>query len=205
MTYNMICGADGPAAAWTAAGIKIGWNWINIFQLIIVLLLLAPNIVYALKCRDVNLCENRFMNVVEQIGRYGSMFFMIVCLGERGEFGFFSGLDFLIYRIGAGVLITAYWSSWICYFRVLGVSLFAKRGAVAVFVAGQKQVRRGAALKWALAALPCGVFLLCAVTLRYMPLFIFAVIFAVGHIFVTGQNMMKSIHIQDTGEENDVL
>ena len=61
------------------------WNWINFFELVIVVLLLAPNILYALKCRgEKNLCENRLMNVVEQIGRFGSMFFMIVCLGKRG-------------------------------------------------------------------------------------------------------------------------
>ncbi|MBQ1695375.1 MAG: hypothetical protein II076_05490, partial [Bacteroidales bacterium] len=51
-------------------------NWINIFGLITVILMLIPNIIYAIKFRGketkCNCC--RSMYILEQIGRYGSMF-----------------------------------------------------------------------------------------------------------------------------------
>ena len=37
----------------------------------IIILMLLPNIIYALKNRDErNNCKNQFMNIIEQIGRY---------------------------------------------------------------------------------------------------------------------------------------
>ena len=44
------------------------FGWINVFGGIIVILMLLPNIVYALKNKDErNLCENRTMNLLEQV------------------------------------------------------------------------------------------------------------------------------------------
>ena len=47
------------------------FGWINVFGAIIVILMLIPNIVYAIKNKnEKNLCTNRLLNVIEQVGRY---------------------------------------------------------------------------------------------------------------------------------------
>ena len=44
------------------------FGWINVFGAVIVLLMMIPNIIYAIKNKDAkNLCANRFMNTIEQI------------------------------------------------------------------------------------------------------------------------------------------
>ncbi len=44
------------------------FGWINVFGAIIVILLLIPNIVYAIKNKDEkNICTNRLMNIAEQM------------------------------------------------------------------------------------------------------------------------------------------
>ncbi len=44
------------------------FGWINIFGAVIVLLMMIPNIIYAIRNKDAkNLCTNRFMNTIEQI------------------------------------------------------------------------------------------------------------------------------------------
>ena len=53
------------------------FGWINVFGAVIVALMMIPNIVYAVKNKgEKNLCTNRFMNVTEQIGRYGCIVLM---------------------------------------------------------------------------------------------------------------------------------
>lgn len=119
---------------------------------------MIPNIIYAVKVKDQkNLCKNKFMNVLEQIGRYGSMFLMVFNIG-LDKFAFGSVLVFTIYLIGSIVIILAYWVSWILYFR-------------------KKTLSRALAL----AILPTGLFILCGLTLRHYLLLVTAVIFGVGH------------------------
>lgn len=48
------------------------FGWINLFGATIVIILLIPNIFYAIKNKDIeNRCRNKIMNAIEQIGRYG--------------------------------------------------------------------------------------------------------------------------------------
>ena len=50
----------------------MSFGWINVFGAIIVVLMLVPNVVYALKNRgEENRCTNRWMNLLEQIGQIG--------------------------------------------------------------------------------------------------------------------------------------
>ena len=84
-------------------------DWLNVFGLILVILLLIPNIAYAVKVKDQkNLCTNKFMNILEQIGRYACMFLMVFNIGID-EFGFGSVGAFLIYGIGNVLLMLTYW------------------------------------------------------------------------------------------------
>ena len=54
-------------------------EWLNVFGLIFVALILLPNIIYAFKFRDKqNKCTNKVMNILEQAGRYGCMFLIFL-------------------------------------------------------------------------------------------------------------------------------
>lgn len=141
------------------------FGWINLFGGIIVLLMLIPNIVYALKNREErNLCTNRVMNVVEQAGRYGCIVWMWLPL-LVWKFGFRSAPEMLLYFLGNGVLLVAYWLVFARYMR----KKTAKRALV-------------------LAILPACIFLLSGLLLRHWLLVGFGLLFAVGHIYVTTIN-----------------
>ena len=71
---SIIGGADGHASVFLAGELGTK-SIINIFGLIIVLLILVPNIIYAIRVKDQeNKCQNKIMNILEQIGRYGCIF-----------------------------------------------------------------------------------------------------------------------------------
>lgn len=141
------------------------FGWINLFGGIIVLLMLIPNIVYALKNREErNLCTNRVMNVVEQAGRYGCIVWMWLPL-LVWKFGFRSASEMLLYFLGNGVLLVAYWLVFARYMR--------------------KKTAKGALV---LAILPACIFLLSGLLLRHWLLVGFGLLFAVGHIYVTTIN-----------------
>ena len=82
-TVGMIGGADGPTAIYLTG--KVGFGWLNLFGLILVVLLLIPNMIYAVKTKNQpNRCTNKVMNLLEQVSRYGCMFFMVVPVGTAG-------------------------------------------------------------------------------------------------------------------------
>ena len=146
-------------------------GWINIFGAIIVVLMLIPNIVYAIKNKgEKNLCTNRFMNVIEQIGRYACIVLMWLPLLAR-KFRFTSVLEMVLYMACNGMLLAAYWVVFAVYMK-----------------------RKTARLALTLAVLPTCIFLLSGILLQHWLLAGFAVLFAVGHIYVTYKN---AIHIKD--------
>lgn len=104
------------------------------------------------------------MNILEQIGRYGCMFLMIFNIGIV-ESGFPSINAFIIYLVGNTVLMLSYWIIWMLYFN--------------------KQTYRE---QMALPVIPTGIFLLSGITMLHYFLIIFAVIFGIGHIYVTSRN-----------------
>lgn len=163
MSYSFIGGSDGPTSIFLAGKTDIGW--LNIFGGIIVLLLLMPNIMYSFKFRNQkNFCTNKLMLVLEQLGRYMSMFLMIFNIGIA-EFGFPSLQAAMFYFVGNIVLLVAYWSGWLLYLshRTLSVSLF-------------------------LAICPTLIFLLSGFTTMHILLIISAFLFGIGHIYITYVN-----------------
>ena len=144
------------------------FGWINVFGAGIVVLMLIPNIIYAVKNKDEkNLCSNKILNIAEQIGRYGCM--VLMCFPVLvWEFGFKSVLEMLIYTIGNGLLLLAYWVVYFFYFK-------------------EKTANRAIAL----AVLPSCIFLLSGITLRHWLLIAFAAVFAVSHILITKINTTK--------------
>ena len=142
------------------------FGWINLAGGIIVILMLIPNIVYALKNRDEqNLCHNRVMNAVEQVGRYGCIALMWLPL-LVWKFGFKSVPEMLLYFGGNGALLLAYWLVYARYLK-----------------------QRTALRALALAVIPACIFFLSGLLLRHWLLVGFALLFAVGHIYVTAINI----------------
>lgn len=140
-------------------------DWLNLFGMGMMVLIFIPNIIYGMKCKDVeNRCRNRAMNGMEQIGRYASMFFMIFHIG-LAESGFSSVAAFMVYIVGNMILIAAYWIVWIRFF-----------------------LKRSFGKSMALAVIPTGVFLLSGITAGNLLLIGSAVIFGMGHSYVTWQN-----------------
>jgi len=104
-------------------------------------------------------------------------------------------------------LILAYFCVWGAYFKSVGVfgrNARSTEGVSTIFVAGERQVKKIAGLKYALAILPGVLFLLDGVTLVHIPLIICAVIFLIGHIAVTHQNVIKSMNGGERGTSDDI-
>ena len=162
---SVIGGADGPTAIFLTDEL----GWINWFGLAIVVLMLIPNIVYAVKERDAkNLCESRALNILEQLGRYGCMLLMVFNI-PFAQTGFpFMGA-FIAYLLGNALFMLLYWIFWAIWFK-----------------------RRGLFVSMALAVLPTLMFLLSGLTLGHWLLVGFAVLFGVCHIWVSYVNASKA-------------
>ena len=93
------------------------FGWINLFNAGILLLILLPNLLYAIKYKsEKNLCPSLLMNAIEQAGRYGCMIFLCVPLFVW-EFGFASKPEMLLYFAGNALLLAAYWIVYGSYFH----------------------------------------------------------------------------------------
>ena len=145
------------------------FGWINLFGGIIVILMLLPNIVYAIKNKgERNLCDNRTMNLLEQVGRYACIVLMWLPL-LVWKFGFAGVGAMLLYSLGNAALLAIYWLVFARYLK-------------------EKTKRRALIL----AIVPACIFLLNGLLLRHWLLVIFAIIFAVAHIYVTLQNIERA-------------
>ena len=145
------------------------FGWISVFGAVIVILMMIPNIFYAIRNKDEkNKCTNRIMNVLEQVGRYACIILMWIPL-LVWKFGFSSVFGMILYLIGNGCLLAAYWIIFACYLR--------------------KKTRKRAV---ALAVLPVCIFLLSGLLLRHWLLAVFALLFGIGHIYVTQENVSGS-------------
>lgn len=141
------------------------FGWINAAGGMIVILMLIPNVVYALRCPGGGSGSgSRSMNMLEQIGRYASMALMIFPIGVW-KFGFPSVAAMLVYVFGNAGLLVCYWVYWALYFR---------------------RADRDRALMLAVA--PVCIFLLSGLTLRHWLLVLAAAVFGVGHVYVTRRN-----------------
>lgn len=166
MGAKIIGGADGPTSIFFAG--TIGLSWINLFGLFMGICILIPNFAYTIKApQRENKCTNKGMNLLEQVGRYTSLFLFIFNIGIL-EYGFPSFHALIFYYISNIMLLLSYWIIWILYFREVNV--------------------------WktmALCIIPTTIFLLSGITERKYLLVVSAVIFGIGHIYVSYQNVKK--------------
>ena len=126
---------------------------------------MIPNIVYAVRCRNNKIeKQNKFIEALEQIGRFGCMIFMIINVPYTW-FGWWSDEAFAVYLIVDIVLALLYCALW--------VVLWKKDG---VFKA------------LALSIIPSAIFLFSGIMSRSVPLIVSALIFAPTHIFISYKN-----------------
>lgn len=141
-------------------------NWLNIFGLIMVAVIMIPNILFAMKCKDgfVNKWNNKFVETVEQIGRFGCFGFMIINIPGTW-FGWWSDEAFAVYLVVDAVLVTLYCAIWAVCFR-------------------KSSVFRALSLS----IIPSVLFLFSGIMSRSILLTIAALLFAPSHIMLSYQN-----------------
>lgn len=141
-------------------------EWINIFGLFFIVVIMIPNIIYAMKCKDgfVNKWSNKIVETIEQIGRFGCFGFMIFNIPGTW-FGWWSDETFVIYLIVNIILIFFYCMIWIiCFkkntmFKALSLSI-----------------------------IPSAIFLFDGLMSRSILLIISSLIFAPAHIMISYKN-----------------
>lgn len=141
-------------------------EWLNVFGLVMVAVIMIPNILFAMKCKDgfVNKWNNKFVETVEQIGRFGCFGFMIINIPGTW-FGWWSDEAFAVYLVVDAVLVTLYCVIWAVCFR-------------------KSSVFRALALS----IIPSVLFLFSGIMSRSILLAIAALLFAPSHIMLSYQN-----------------
>lgn len=141
-------------------------EWINIFGLIFIVVIMIPNIIFAMKCKDgfANKWKNKFIEMIEQIGRYGCFGFMIINIPGTW-FGWWSDEVFAVYLIVNVILVILYCVIWIICFK-------------------KNSIFRALALS----IIPSILFLFSGIMSRSVLLIIAATIFAPSHITISYKN-----------------
>ncbi len=126
-------------------------------------IIMVPNIIYYLKHKnDVEFTyQNKAILIVEQIGRYGCFILMIFNIPYT-YFNFWFNNALIVYLSVNGGLCLVYLTIWIIYwnknnkFKALSLSI-----------------------------LPSFIFIFSGIILANIPLIVFALLFAVSHVFIS--------------------
>ena len=141
-------------------------QWLNAFGLVFVAVIMIPNIIFAIKCKDgfENKWNNKLVEILEQIGRFGCFGFMIINIPGTWS-GWQSDEAFAVYLIADTILVLLYCLIWaVCFkkndmFRALALSI-----------------------------IPSVLFLFSGIMSRSILLIVSAVIFAPCHIAISYKN-----------------
>lgn len=141
-------------------------EWINLFGAVFITIIMVPNIIYAIKCKDgfENKWNNKGVEIVEQIGRFGCFGFMVVNIPGTW-FGWWSDEAFAMYLIINSVLVILYCVIWIICFR-----------KNTIFKA------------LALSIIPSIVFMFSGIMSRSVLLIVASLLFAPAHILISYKN-----------------
>ena len=148
-------------------------EWFNPFGLVFIVIIMIPNIVFAVLCKDgfENTYKNKAVETMEQVGRIGCFGFMIINVPGTW-FGWWTDEAFAMYLIVNALLIALYCILWIIYWK-----------------------KNGIFRALALSIIPSVVFLISGIMSRSILLIVAALLFAPAHIFISYQNAK--------GENND--
>ena len=138
-------------------------EWINIFGAVFIAVIMVPNIIFTLKYKDgfENKWNNKGVEVVEQIGRFG---FMVINIPGTW-FGWRSDEALAMYLIVNVVLIILYCVIWIICFR-----------KNTIFKA------------LALSIIPSVIFMFSGIMSRSVLLVVESLLFAPAHILISYKN-----------------
>jgi hypothetical protein len=144
---------------------KIGVKWMNIYGLIIMSIVMIPNIIFAIKEKNFeSKYHNNEVEIIEQIGRFGSMGLMIFNIPLL-EFGYWFNNGKTVYVVLTGILAVLYCFVWFLYFRK---STLEKAMSLAI--------------------IPTIIFLSSGIIQGKVLLIITAILFGIGHIIITYNN-----------------
>ncbi len=144
-------------------------NWFNVYGLFFIIIIMIPNIIFAIKCKDgfENLWHNKIVELLEQIGCFGCLGFMIFSIPGTAS-GFPSNEAFALYLIINTILLIAYCIIWaVCFskntlFKALALSI-----------------------------IPSLIFIISGILSRSILLTISAIIFAPCHIMISYKNTIR--------------
>jgi len=141
-------------------------EWFNVFGLVFIAVIMIPNIIFAVKHKDAfeNRNQNKAIEIIEQIGRFGCFGFMIFNIPSTC-FGWWSYELFYIYLLVDALLIVLYLILWIVCWR-------------------KNNVFRALALS----IIPSVIFLFSGIMCRSLLLIISSLLFAPTHIFISYKN-----------------
>ena len=141
-------------------------EWLNIFGLIFIIIIMIPNTIYAVRCKDgfINKWQNKTVELLEQIGRFGCFGCMIFNIPGTW-FGWWSDEAFAVYLVVNVILVLLYCLIWIIYFK-------------------KNTVFRALALS----ILPSIIFIFSGIMSRSVLLIASAVLFAPCHILISYKN-----------------
>ena len=141
-------------------------GWFNVFGLIFIVVIMIPNVVFAIKRKDGfdNKWDNKFVEFIEQAARFGCFGFMIFNIPGTW-FGWWSDEAFALYLIVDGILVMLYCAIWIICFK-------------------KNSVFRALALS----VIPSALFLFSGIISRSVLLTVASVLFAPSHIAISYRN-----------------
>ena len=145
-------------------------SWFNYYGLAIMAIIMIPNIIYAIKHKGdvLNINHSKAIAVLEQIGRYGCFALMIFNIPYT-YFNFWFSNAIIVYLSVNGGLCAAYLIFWmIC------------------------RNRNDLLRALSLSILPSCIFIFSGVVLAYIPLIVFAVLFAIAHIYISCKSVTES-------------
>ena len=141
-------------------------EWIHIFGTAFIVIIMVPNIIYALKCKEgfENRWNNKVVEIIEQIGRFGCFGFMVVNIPGTW-FGWWSDEAFAMYLIVNSILIVLYCLIWFICFR-------------------KNTIFKAVALS----VIPSVIFLFSGIMSRSVLLIVASLLFSPAHILISYKN-----------------
>lgn len=141
-------------------------DWFNIYGLIFVVGIMIPNVIFMITQKDrfENKYQNKLVETLEQIGRFGCMAFMLISVPKLFRGFWFTEAKNLYFILGVTLLLL-YWFGWIVFWK-----------------------RNSLIKSLILSILPSLLFILCGILMLNIPLMIFSLIFAFGHILISCKN-----------------
>lgn len=141
-------------------------NWFNYSGLAIVAIIMVPNIVYAIKRKAIQepSYSNRTILILEQIGRFGCLLFMVFNIPYT-YFNFYFDHALIVYLAINGMLCLAYCIEWIVFWK-----------------------RNGQLKALFLSITPSLIFLFSGIILANIPLIVFALLFTISHVNISYKN-----------------